>query len=80
MRRSKKVYAYVNSCPHIGVTLNWLPEQFLDSEGELIQCSTHGALFLIETGECISGPCNGQALTSLQVDERNNSIYLIDSL
>ncbi len=55
-------YAYQNLCPHLQVELEFLENQFLDREQEFIECSTHGALFLVESGECISGPCQGQAL------------------
>ena len=65
VRRNGQVYAYKNRCPHRGVPLEWVPDQFLDHSGSLIQCSTHGALFLIESGECIAGPCAGQSLTAL---------------
>lgn len=65
VRKFGCLYAYVNSCPHIGVPLEWLPDQFLDSEGELIQCATHGALFAIDTGLCVAGPCVGEALVPL---------------
>lgn len=55
-------YAYQNLCPHLQVELEFLENQFLDREQEFIECSTHGALFVVESGECISGPCQGQAL------------------
>lgn len=76
LRRNNKVFAYKNSCPHIGVPLDWQPNDFFDSQGELLKCSTHGALFIPETGECISGPCVGQALIALEVEERDGEIYL----
>jgi len=65
VRREGRVYAYQNRCPHRGVPLEWQPDQFLDASASLIQCATHGALFLIETGECVAGPCAGQSLTAL---------------
>ena len=61
-----KVFVYRNICPHLGVCLEWQPNQFLDSSQSLIQCSTHGALFKIETGHCIAGPCVGQSLTPIE--------------
>ncbi|MFL0810982.1 MAG: Rieske 2Fe-2S domain-containing protein [Agarilytica sp.] len=79
LRRNNKVYAYRNACPHIGVTLDWAPNQFFSSDGELLQCSTHGALFIPETGACVSGPCRGQSLTQLSVEERNGEIHLYES-
>ena len=55
-------YAYKNYCPHLGVELQWQDDKFLDADGELIQCATHGALFLMHSGECIAGPCRGKSL------------------
>jgi nitrite reductase/ring-hydroxylating ferredoxin subunit len=49
----------------LGVELEWTADQFLDSEGMLIQYATHGALFLIETGQCVAGPCLGQYLQAV---------------
>ena len=73
VKKDAVIYVYENRCPHLGIELEWLENQFLDSEGALIQCSTHGALFLIEDGNCISGPCAGQQLnpidTLIQADE-----------
>lgn len=67
VRMADEVYAYLNSCPHTGGPLDWVPDQFLNLEGDLIQCATHDALFQIETGSCIRGPCAGQSLTALPV-------------
>lgn len=65
IRHGGKLYAYLNQCPHTGAPLNWSPGQFLDAEGEHLMCSLHGALFRIEDGYCIYGPCAGAALTAL---------------
>ncbi|MEH6471185.1 MAG: Rieske (2Fe-2S) protein [Halopseudomonas sp.] len=61
-----QLHLYLNRCPHRGIPLEWLPDQFLDLERQFIQCSTHGALFQIETGECIQGPCQGQSLEPIR--------------
>ena len=63
VKKDGQLHAYRNSCPHLGIELEWLEDQFLDADNMLIQCSTHGALFLIDSGECVAGPCRGQALT-----------------
>lgn len=76
VRRDGRVYTYLNRCPHRGIALEWQPDRFLDDSGSLIQCATHGALFLIETGECVAGPCAGEALTAVQCIERDGSIWL----
>ena len=76
IRRDGRLYAYENRCPHLGTPLEWMPDKFLDYEGELIQCSTHGALFVIESGECVSGPCLGDHLSSHNILERDNTVFL----
>lgn len=68
--------AYVNRCPHLGIELNWMPGRFMDTDNCFIQCATHGALFLPDNGECISGPCQGEALAPLDVAERSDGIYI----
>ena len=76
VRRSGQVYVYLNRCPHRGVGLEWQPDQFLDASNSLIQCATHGALFLIEDGECVAGPCAGQALTPVSCREDDQGIWV----
>ena len=69
-------YAYRNSCPHTGVTLNWLPNQFFDSGMEFIQCGMHGALFQPQDGFCVYGPCLGRFLISLPILQRADEIVI----
>lgn len=76
VRQHGRLHCYVNACPHLGIPLEWKPDSFLDSEGELIQCSTHGALFVITSGECVSGPCLGKYLESINIIERDNAVFL----
>lgn len=68
VRTPSLIVAYRNSCPHTGGPLDWVPDQFLNAGGDLIQCATHGALFRIEDGFCIKGPCSGRCLTALPVE------------
>lgn len=76
VRRGGHVHVYINRCPHRGVGLEWKPDQFLDASNSLIQCATHGALFLIEDGECVSGPCAGQSLTGVESCEDGEGIWI----
>ena len=76
-QRDGAFYAYQNLCPHLQVELEFLENQFLDRDQEYIECSTHGALFLVETGECISGPCQGQSLEKVTINVHSDGgIYL----
>lgn len=74
VKKNGKVYAYKNKCPHAGVNLEWRPDDFLDIEKTFIQCTVHGALFLIKSGECVGGPCNGNHLESvtINIDDAGN--------
>lgn len=76
VRQSGKIYAYENHCPHTGISLNWQPDQFLDITEKYIQCSTHGALFRIDTGLCEWGPCLGQSLRPLTVHNKDGMLFL----
>ena len=78
VRRAGQVYAYKNRCPHRHVRLEWQPDQFLDESASLIKCATHAALFLIESGECVAGPCAGQFLTAIDCREDSQGIWMSD--
>ena len=65
VKKDGDMFLYYNYCPHLGTPLEWLDDQFLDSDGALIQCSTHGALILIDSGKCILGPCKGKSLKAI---------------
>jgi nitrite reductase/ring-hydroxylating ferredoxin subunit len=65
VKKRGSVFVYLNRCPHLGIALDWVPDSFLDSEGLYIRCANHGAFFEIDTGNCIMGPCLGEALWSV---------------
>jgi naringenin degradation protein FdeD len=73
------VRAYLNVCPHraqpvdVGDGRLWLPS------GE-IECQAHGARFDPSSGACTGGPCNGQPLTRLGIQERDGAAWLLEPL
>ncbi len=71
-----KLRAYLNQCPHLGVELNWMPGRFMDADNLFIQCATHGALFKPDTGECVTGPCQGDALTELELRVEGGAVLV----
>ena len=78
IKKEGKVYAYENQCPHAGINLEWQEDDFLDNEKNNIQCSVHGALFNIENGDCMGGPCNGEGLTSAEIEiDKDGNVLLI---
>jgi nitrite reductase/ring-hydroxylating ferredoxin subunit len=37
----------------------------------------HDASFLIDTGECVFGPCPGESLESLPIRVKGDKVYLL---
>lgn len=76
VRRGELVHAYVNHCPHAGFPLNSAPDRFLAPAAPLILCGVHGALFEMDTGLCVSGPCFGQRLRMLPLRVERGYVML----
>ncbi len=76
VRRGGHAYGYVNSCPHVGTPLDWEPDRFMSRDRAHVQCATHGALFRIEDGVCVAGPCPGKKLRRLPLDLRDGEILV----
>lgn len=66
-RWGDEIYAYKNSCPHVRLPLDYRPGRFLDIDNNYLHCANHGALFRVEDGKCIKGPCKGKYLTPIHV-------------
>ena len=74
-----EVVGYQNICPHTGIGLDWMPHRFLNLDQTLIICATHGALFQIDNGLCISGPCRGKKLSPLCIETIDDELFLIEN-
>ena len=79
VRYRGRVQGYLNRCAHVQVELDAQPGEFFDVAGLYLVCSTHGAAYVPETGYCIGGPCKGQRLTKLAVEEHDGGVYLMDN-
>ena len=77
VRVGGKCHAWVNSCPHAGHALNLDPDKFMAPEGRHVRCMSHGARFEPDTGECVSGPCMGQALQPLECFEEQAQVVVM---
>lgn len=75
-RRGNEVRAWLNVCPHAGRRLDWAPGQFLVSKEGLLVCAAHGASFELEQGECVAGPCRGDALRVVPVRVEKGEVRL----
>lgn len=76
VRKSGRIFAYRNYCMHVGHPLNWKPDEFLTRDREHIICASHGAMYEIESGRCIAGPCTGKRLDPLEVTVQDEVIYV----
>jgi nitrite reductase/ring-hydroxylating ferredoxin subunit len=77
IRNGANFYAYRNSCPHVqDARMAWRKDEYLNADRSLIRCSAHGALFSIESGECVAGACVGQKLAPVSTVTRDGKLWL----
>ena len=76
VRWQSEVYAYANSCAHLGHPLNLAPDRFFNTDQTLLICASHGALFEPDTGLCVGGPCPGASLRELPCRLEGEGIYV----
>jgi len=78
IRYDERVFAYLNSCAHIPIELDWMEGEFFDKAGLYLVCATHGATYEPATGHCIMGPCKGANLVAVRVEERDGNVVLLE--
>ena len=71
-----KFYAYQNLCRHLPVTLDLDDDDFFTHDKRHLQCQMHGAMYEVETGLCIAGPCLGARLLGLQLEEEETRLVI----
>lgn len=79
VRSGGQVYAYLNQCRHVAMELDWQPGQFFDADGQYLMCATHGALYEPHTGRCVAGPCRGQSLLPVSIQETQGRVYWLST-
>ncbi|WP_310734356.1 Rieske (2Fe-2S) protein [Ideonella livida] len=75
LRIEGRPVGYLNRCAHVPVEMDWQPGEFLDQDRRWIICSIHGAVYEPADGRCVAGPCRGQRLKPLAVEEREGAIW-----
>lgn len=70
--------AFLNRCAHVPVQLDWNEGEFFDLSRLYLICSTHGAMYLPDSGHCVGGPCGGRGLVRLRVEETDGKVFVID--
>jgi nitrite reductase/ring-hydroxylating ferredoxin subunit len=74
VRRGEEVHGYVDRCPHMGLPLARDLDEYVTPRGDLLMCSWHGAMFRIEDGFCVGGPCGGASLQPWPITVRDGMI------
>ena len=77
VRYGGKAYAYLNRCAHVPIELDWAQGEFFESSGLYLMCSTHGAIYVPDSGYCAGGPCKGGRLRPIALREQDGQIYWI---
>jgi len=75
VRHGGKPYAYLNRCAHVPIELDWAEGEFFESSGLYLMCSTHGAIYVPDSGFCAGGPCKGGRLRPIAVIERDQQLF-----
>ena len=75
-RFQDRFVAYENVCQHLPVSLDYDDNRFFTKDGDHFICQTHGALYEPATGRCVRGPCVGERLHPLPIEEADGSIWL----
>jgi nitrite reductase/ring-hydroxylating ferredoxin subunit len=71
------LHAYVNSCRHENLALDFGDAHFFDEAYDALVCCHHGARYRPESGKCFDGPCAGASLTPLVLEEREGALWCV---
>lgn len=72
-----QVRAYVNQCKHLPIPIDSGSREFFDADRRHLLCGTHGALFRLDDGMCVRGPCRGMPLDPVEVEVDEDAIVLL---
>ena len=75
VRVDAAVRCFLNRCSHVPVELDWNYGEFLDDSGRIVVCATHGASYDATDGSCLGGPCDGNPLVKLNIEEKDGAVY-----
>ena len=68
--------AYLNRCKHLPIPIDAGSRQFLTPDRQHLMCGTHGALYRLNDGVCVVGPCMHIALEKLPLCEEDGVLFL----
>lgn len=68
--------AYMNVCKHLPIPLDGGTGDFFDDTRTHLFCGTHGAMYRLEDGMCVAGPCTGEKLDTVPIEIRDGVVFL----
>lgn len=71
------VHAYLNTCRHQSLPLDFGDAHFFDDAYDALVCVQHGARYAPDSGACVDGPCEGGRLTRLRLEERADGLWCV---
>ena len=74
IRYRGQVHAYLNRCTHVAMEMDWQPNRFFDDTGQWLLCSSHGAAYRPDSGQCAGGPCKG-GLVRIALSEAHGVVF-----
>lgn len=74
--KAGRYYAYQNLCQHLPITLDLNDDDFFTHDKRHLQCHMHGAMYEIESGLCVAGPCEGSRLRPLELKEEETRLVI----
>ena len=75
IKKGHAFFAYKNQCPHRLTQMEWNPNDFLTKDKQHIICAMHAAIFNLDDGLCISGPCIGKSLKKIDIFIKEGEIF-----
>jgi nitrite reductase/ring-hydroxylating ferredoxin subunit len=72
-----RLLAYINTCRHQGLPLDFGDAHFFDDAYDALVCCHHGARYDPASGRCLEGPCEGGTLTALALEEREGGVWCV---
>jgi nitrite reductase/ring-hydroxylating ferredoxin subunit len=73
------VRAYLNVCPHFNIPYCFQDDVFcvyeIDGRRDLM-CAHHTAMFHLDDGHCYDGPCQGAALTAIDIKIDADRVFI----
>ena len=71
--------AYLDICPHQGRSFEFAPGEYLLDERDTLICPHHGASFELASGSCLSGPCQGDRLSRVEIKLIGSAVHLAET-